>query len=203
MSLSRLWPCTVEASRPCVYGCIGARSTSATGPSSTIRPAYMTAIRSAISDATPRSWVTKIVPMPSSRCNLRSRISTWICTVASSAVVGSSASSKRGPHDSAMAIIARWRSPPEIHADSWQGGVPPRGSSTSNNSNARARASDRLQPLCRTTVSAICVPDVGHRAAREVQDVGPVVRVGVGDDLHARALQARQCMGDGASTKFT
>ena len=63
------------------------------------RPAYITAMRSAISAATPRSWVTKIVPMPSSCCSRRSRISTWICTVASSAVVGSSASSRRGPQD--------------------------------------------------------------------------------------------------------
>ena len=35
------------------------------------------------------------------------------CTVASSAVVGSSASSKRGSHDNAIAIIARWRRPPD------------------------------------------------------------------------------------------
>src|SRR6266550_1911318 len=32
-----------------------------------MRPAYMTATVSAISAATPRSWVTKIIPMPSSR----------------------------------------------------------------------------------------------------------------------------------------
>jgi hypothetical protein len=73
----------------------------------------MTAIVSAISAATPRSWVTKIIPIPSSRCSRRNRISTWTCTVASSAVVGSSASSSCGLHDSAIAIIARWRSPPD------------------------------------------------------------------------------------------
>ena len=35
------------------------------------------------------------------------------CVVTSSAVVGSSAISSRGPHASAMAIIARCRMPPE------------------------------------------------------------------------------------------
>ena len=72
-----------------------------------MRPAYITAIVSATCAATPRSWVTKMTLVPNSFCNSRSRISTWICTVASSAVVGSSASSRRGPHDSAIAIIAR------------------------------------------------------------------------------------------------
>jgi len=35
------------------------------------------------------------------------------CTVTSSAVVGSSAMMSRGRHASAMAIITRWRMPPE------------------------------------------------------------------------------------------
>ncbi len=39
------------------------------------------------------------------------------CTVTSSAVVGSSAMSRAGPLMSAMAIITRWRMPP----DSWCG----------------------------------------------------------------------------------
>ena len=42
---------------------------------------------------------------------MRSRISAWIVT--SSAVVGSSAISTDGLQASAMAIIARWRMPPE------------------------------------------------------------------------------------------
>ena len=48
-----------------------------------------------------------------SRC--RSFISSRICawTVTSSAVVGSSAMSSFGSHTSAIAIIARWRMPPE------------------------------------------------------------------------------------------
>ncbi len=40
-----------------------------------------------------------------------SRICAWIVT--SSAVVGSSAISSFGEHDSAIAIITRWRMPPE------------------------------------------------------------------------------------------
>ena len=40
-----------------------------------------------------------------------SRICAWIVT--SSAVVGSSAISSLGEHDSAIAIITRWRMPPE------------------------------------------------------------------------------------------
>ena len=40
-----------------------------------------------------------------------SRIWAWMVT--SSAVVGSSAMSRSGSHATAMAIIARWRMPPE------------------------------------------------------------------------------------------
>ncbi len=42
---------------------------------------------------------------------MRSRICAWIVT--SSAVVGSSAIRMLGEHDSARAIITRWRMPPE------------------------------------------------------------------------------------------
>ena len=66
------------------------------GPVSTIRPAYITATRSAISATTPRLCVTNRMPMPRSACSFcrRSRIWAWIVT--SSAVVGSSAISKTG-----------------------------------------------------------------------------------------------------------
>ena len=43
-----------------------------------------------------------------------SRRRTWACTVTSSAVVGSSAISTSGRHSVAMAIITRWRMPPDI-----------------------------------------------------------------------------------------
>ena len=55
----------------------------------------------------------QMIPMPS-RCRSSrtiSRICAWIVT--SSAVVGSSAISSFGSQESAIAIITRWRMPPE------------------------------------------------------------------------------------------
>src|SRR3954447_5774178 len=80
---------------------------------STMRPAYITAIVSVTSATTPRSWVIRITAMSSSRW--RRAISSRICacTVTSSAVVGSSAIRSRGSFTSAIAIIARWRMPPQ------------------------------------------------------------------------------------------
>ena len=51
--------------------------------------------------------------MPSSFCrsSISARICAWIVT--SSAVVGSSAINSAGRQASAIAIIARWRMPPE------------------------------------------------------------------------------------------
>ena len=85
----------------------------ATGASSTLRPAYITMTRSAISATTPRSWVMRTMAAPTRRLSsfIRSRICAWIVT--SSAVVGSSAISSLGLQASAMAIITRWRMPPE------------------------------------------------------------------------------------------
>ena len=80
---------------------------------STIRPAYMTAMSSAISATTPRSWVMITIAIPSSRCSRSSSARIWAWTVTSSAVVGSSAISSLGSLASAIAIIARWRMPPE------------------------------------------------------------------------------------------
>ena len=81
--------------------------------------------------------------------------------VTSSAVVGSSAISRRGLHDSAMAIIARWRRPPE----SWNGyssmrrsgfGMP----TLRSTSMPRCRASFRLTLLCSRIASMIWLPTV-------------------------------------------
>ena len=73
----------------------------------------MTAMSSVTSATTPRSWVIMITAVPVSACSrsISSRI--CACTVTSSAVVGSSAISSFGSLISAMAIIARWRMPPE------------------------------------------------------------------------------------------
>ena len=73
----------------------------------------MTTTSSAISAITPMSWVIRITARPCSACSRRtsSRICAWVVT--SSAVVGSSAIRMRGSADSAMAIITRWRRPPD------------------------------------------------------------------------------------------
>ena len=59
------------------------------------------------------SCVISTIAEPKSVRSLRisSRICAWIVT--SSAVVGSSAISRSGLHESAIAIITRWRMPPE------------------------------------------------------------------------------------------
>ena len=76
-------------------------------------PKRMTATSSATSATMPRSWVMSSIAMPRETCSrlIRSRISAWVVT--SSAVVGSSAIRMSGSPASAMAIIARWRMPPE------------------------------------------------------------------------------------------
>ena len=103
----------IEPSSPQVYGCCGSRKIADFGPSSTTRPAYITTMRSASSATTPMSWVMSRIEEPYSRCRrfISSRICAWIVT--SSAVVGSSAISSDGLHESAIAIITRWRIPPE------------------------------------------------------------------------------------------
>ena len=91
------------------------------------------------------------------RSRIRSRICAWMVT--SSAVVGSSAISSFGLQASAMAIITRWRMPP----DSWCGysrtrrsgaGMPTRVSI----SIARRSACLALMPWCKRSVSPIWRP---------------------------------------------
>jgi hypothetical protein len=52
------------------------------------------------------------------RRTMRSRI--WAWTVTSRAVVGSSAIRRSGFRESAMAIMARWRIPPENSCGNWR-----------------------------------------------------------------------------------
>ncbi len=84
------------------------------GARSTTLPAYMTTTSSAISAMTPRSCVMRMIAVPMRLCRsrIRSRICAWMVT--SSAVVGSSAISRSGSQASAIAIITRWRIPPDI-----------------------------------------------------------------------------------------
>ena len=73
----------------------------------------MTMTRSATSAITPRSWVIMITAIPSfwRSSSISRRICAWVVT--SSAVVGSSAISSFGSFVRAIAIITRWRMPPE------------------------------------------------------------------------------------------
>ncbi len=73
----------------------------------------MTATRSAMFHARPRSWVTAMIEMPCSSTSDRisARISPRI--EASSDATGSSASSSCGPSAIAPAMSTRWRCPPE------------------------------------------------------------------------------------------
>ncbi|CUJ85489.1 Protein of uncharacterised function (DUF1602) [Achromobacter sp. 2789STDY5608615] len=75
----------------------------------------MTMTRWHICATTPRSWVISTMAVPSRAWMSRSRCRICAWMVTSSAVVGSSAISTLGWHASAMAIMARWRMPP----DSW------------------------------------------------------------------------------------
>ena len=97
----------------------GASARTACAPAPSRRPARRTSPRCRRRGpaTTPRSWVTRIIAMNRSRCCAWSRSRICACTVTSSAVVGSSAKSSFGPHASAIAIITRWRMPPE----SWCG----------------------------------------------------------------------------------
>ena len=73
----------------------------------------MTTISSHIWATTPRSCVIMMMAMPSSFWSfcMSSRIWAWMVT--SRAVVGSSAMRMSGSQASAMAIMTRWRMPPE------------------------------------------------------------------------------------------
>src|SRR5581483_11118215 len=106
-----------DLSRPCVYGWRGFTASSAADAVSTSSPAYMIATRSASSSSSDRSWVMKRTEKRSSCCSslICWRISRW--TTTSSAVVGSSRITSSGRSASAIAMITRWRIPPE----SWCG----------------------------------------------------------------------------------
>ncbi len=54
-----------------------------------------------------------MIAMPSSCCNVRIRLKICASVVTSSAVVGSSAISRAGSRTNAIAIMIRWRCPPE------------------------------------------------------------------------------------------
>ena len=122
-----------------------------------LRPAYMTITRSQVSAITDRSWVISISDSPRSRrsCSSSWRICAW--TMTSSAVVGSSPITIAGSHASAIAIIARWRIPPDSscgYAFARFCGIPTRSSSSA----ARLRDASRGWPRRTSIGSAIWSP---------------------------------------------
>ncbi len=129
-------------------------------PISTSFPAYMTPTRSACPATTPRSCVirTTAAPVRSFACSSTSRICAWIVT--SSAVVGSSAMITLGSFAIAIAIMARWRMPPEYSCGNARArraasGMP----TTLSSSTARACAAcSESFESCTRRASLICCP---------------------------------------------
>ena len=101
------------ASSAFVYGCCGSPSTCSVVPSSTIRPRYITAMRSHIDQARPTSWVISSSDSCRETRRSASSRSTWVRTETSRAETGSSQTSASGSSASAAAITTRWRCPPE------------------------------------------------------------------------------------------
>ena len=142
-----------------MYGIRGELNSSVVLAVSTIRPAYITATRSARVAAMPMSCVIMMTPAPVMSRALRSRLRICFCTVTSSAVVGSSQMISAGSFAIAMAMTTRWRIPPENScgkalARTAGSGIPTRSSS----STARAAASDLLIVPCASRASVICSP---------------------------------------------
>ncbi len=119
-----------------------------------VRPAYITSTLSQIPATTPKSWVIMMMEVLNSRLSSFISVMIWACTVTSNAVVGSSAISSCGRQSRAMAIITRWRMPPE---NSWgymfirlrDSGIFTASSIRTDSSNASAL----LTPLCSISTS--------------------------------------------------
>nr|WP_284253208.1 hypothetical protein [Pseudolysinimonas kribbensis] len=101
------------SSRPFEYGCAGVSNTVRVSPSSTSCPAYMTSSRSEKWLTSDISCVTNSTAKPSRCCSSLIWSMSERCATTSSAEVGSSMMTSSGENSSAMAIIARWRMPPE------------------------------------------------------------------------------------------
>ena len=128
----------------------------------------MTRIRCATPASTPRSWVmsSSAVPRSSHSATSSSRICAWIVT--SSAVVGSSATTSSGSHASAIAIIARWRMPPEKrcgYSSTLRSGVRDADLARAARPSA-ARAAARSQPMCAAQRLGDLVADRQRRVQR-------------------------------------
>ena len=148
--------------RPTVYGCRGSLKIVKTSASSTTRPAYMTTTRSASSAIRPRSCVIRTIAAWVSWRAALSTSTIWAWIVTSSAVVGSSAIRTLGLFAIAIAIIARWRMPPENSCGYWSIRRSANGTPTSSSSSiARFSAASSLMPsLWTSSASTIWLPTV-------------------------------------------
>ena len=126
-------------------------------PASTISPAYITITRSHSSATTARSCVISTMAMLVRSRSSRTSAVICACTVTSSAVLGSSAISSSGSHSRPIAIITRWRMPPEYSCGYWRMRSSGSGMRTARSiSIAWARASSRFSPWWCMTTSTIC-----------------------------------------------
>ena len=101
----------------------------------------------------------------------------WACTVTSSAVVGSSAISTAGSSAMAIAIMIRWRMPPE----NWCGNAftrcfAPGIDTRSISCTAPSRASDLFIPRCLRNISAICHP-TGNTGFNELSASWKIIEI--------------------------
>src|SRR5213593_4819926 len=96
----------------CVYGCSGFEMTSSPTTSSTIRPRYMTAIRSDMYRVTPTSWEMNTRVSRNSSRSWSRRFMTPARIETSSMDTGSSATMNSGWRTIARAIATRCRCPP-------------------------------------------------------------------------------------------
>ena len=96
-----------------MYGWSGRELSSRDGASSTIRPRYITAIRSLMWRTTDRSWAMNRYVSPSRSWSRSSRLMTCAWIETSSAEIGSSATIRSGSSASARATPMRCRWPPE------------------------------------------------------------------------------------------
>ena len=131
-------PCGPRVACEQALRCRDARARGTAGgrrPSSTMRPAYITATRSAMSATTPRSCVIRISAMPRSscsRCEQRQDLRLDGDVERGGRLVGDQQA--RARRRCAMAIIARWRCRPRAGADSRRAGAPASGMPTSSSS---------------------------------------------------------------------
>ena len=103
-----------------------------------------------------KSWVIKTVDISPLSLNPRMRSMTVACVVTSNALVGSSAINKLGLPASAVAIIARWRIPPESSCGYWRATNSTRGISTFRSKlNTSASIAFDSTTLCTRSASAI------------------------------------------------